>query len=562
MAIFEWLGTALREHPELALFLVLALGTGIGQLRWRDFEIGPVLGSLIAGLVLGYFGVVAPSGVKDVFFLLFLFAIGLRTGAEFFRGLRASAVPQLTLVVILCLTGLGLAWGLTGALGLDAGTSAGLFAGAMTNSTTLGTATAATTTLPLEASERQQLASNIATAYALTYIFGLGLCLWFLPNVAPRLMGVDLKAVSRDFERSLATDMSSASMNTAARPVARGYRLPPAFDGMTVAALEGRWPSNARAIVARIRRGETLLDALPDMRVQAGDCLAVVGRSATLIGETNPLDPYELHDSALLELPTVSASLVLTNRELAGLPLRALAERVAARGVFLLALRRAGRLLPFTPATVIEQGDVLDVSGTQAEVGRVAAEVGYAEYPTTATDLLLVGATIGLGGVIGVPALTAGGFSFTLTTPVGVLFAGLILGHLRSRHPRFGRIPDASARLFEQMGLAVFLALVGLQSGPQALVAIRASGISLLAAGAAITLVPHIVTILVGRYVMRMHPSILLGVCAGAGTTTPSLAAIERAADSRVPAMGYGMACAVGNVLTAMGGTLLVVLGK
>ena len=91
--------------------------------------------------------------------------------------------------------------------------------------------------------------------------------------------------------------------------------------------------------------------------------------------------------------------------------------------------------------------------------------------------------------------------------------------------------------------------------------AIRASGVSLLVAGAFITLVPHIVTILIGRYVMGMHPSVLLGVCAGAGTTTPSLAAIERAADSRVPAMGYGMACAVGNVLTAMGGTLLVLLG-
>jgi putative transport protein len=112
--------------------------------------------------------------------------------------------------------------------------------------------------------------------------------------------------------------------------------------------------------------------------------------------------------------------------------------------------------------------------------------------------------------------------------------------------------------LFETLGLSGFLALVGLQAGPAAVAAMRASGPSLLAAGAVVTLGPHIVTILVGYYLVGLHPAILLGLCAGAGTSTPSLAELERSADSRVPTIGYGMACAVGNVLTAIGGTLLV----
>jgi len=557
-----WLGDALRENPEVAVFLVLALGAAIGRARWRGFQLGTALGSLVAGLVVGQLGITSPAGTKDVFFLLFLFAVGLRTGAEFFRSLRSSAVPQLILTCILCVTGLALTWGFVRAWNLDGGTAAGLFAGAMTNSTALGTATDAAAGLALDAAARARMADNVATAYALTYLLGLLLPVWFLPAVGPRLMRVNLIEVSRDFEQSLGGNARTSS-NTAYRPiVVRGYRLPAAFEGLTVAEVEHRWPPESRAIVARVRRGEALLDATPGMQLHEGDVVAVAGRSAALIDDTNPLEDYEQHDRGLLEIPTVSADLVLTNRSLAGRTLRDIVDGLGARGIFLLALRRAGRELPFTASTIIERGDVLSVSGTRAEVARVAAEIGYAEYATTSTDMLLVAGTVALGALIGLPALTAGGFRISVSSPVGVLLAGLALGHLRSTSPRFGRIPEPAALLFESLGLSAFLALVGLQAGPAAIAAVRTSGVSLIAAGVVITLVPHIVTILIGHYLIKLHPAILLGLCAGAGTSTPALAALERAAESRVPTIGYGMACAVGNVLTAVGGTLLVLTGS
>jgi len=204
---------------------------------------------------------------------------------------------------------------------------------------------------------------------------------------------------------------------------------------------------------------------------------------------------------------------------------------------------------------------VLNVSGARAEVTRVAAEIGYAEYPTAATDLFLVGAAIAFGGLIGVVAITVGGVTLKLSSPVGALLAGLTLGHLRSRHPRFGRIPEASAKLFESMGLTSFLSLVALQAGPEAIAAFRSSGVTLVLASASVTVLSHLAAVLVGRYVIGMHPGVLLGVCAGAGTSGPALAAIEREADSQVPTIGYGMGYAVGNVLTALGGTLLVLTG-
>ena len=542
--------------------MVLAAGYALGRIRVGSFQLGGVLGSLIAGLAIGQLGVPVPAGIKDVFFALFVFAVGLRTGAEFFRSLRSSGLTQLLLTVTLCGSSLALTWAFALFLSLDAGTAAGLLGGAMTNSTVLGTATDAAAGVALEPAIRDRLADNLATTYAITYIPGLVLVVWFLPYGAPRLLGVNLKDASREVEKSLGLTGTSPSLNSAYRPISvRGYRLPAAFDGLTVADLESRWPADHRVIVVRIRRDAGPVDAVPAMRLREGDIVALAGHATFLIGETNPLEGEELHDQELLAMPMVSADLRLTNRALGGRTLRELADRLGARGIFLIALRRDGRELPFTPATVIERGDVLSISGVRAEIARVAAEVGYAEYPSTATDLLLVGTTITLGGLVGLVSVTIAGLSLSLSVSVGVLLAGLVLGHLRSRHPRFGRVPEASVRLFESMGLSAFVACVGLQAGPRAVAAAGESGIPLLVASVLIVLLPNTVTVLLGYYVLRMNPAILLGVCAGAGGSGPTLAALEEASDSRVPTLGYGMACAVGNVIIAIGGAVLVLAG-
>jgi putative transport protein len=101
---------------------------------------------------------------------------------------------------------------------------------------------------------------------------------------------------------------------------------------------------------------------------------------------------------------------------------------------------------------------------------------------------------------------------------------------------------------------------VGLAAGPDFVKGLRTSGVSLIIAGIVTVIIPHLVGILVGHRLFKMHPGILLGVCAGAGTATPALAAVQEAAKSAVPTLGYGVAYAVGNVLLALWGTVIVVL--
>jgi putative transport protein len=124
----------------------------------------------------------------------------------------------------------------------------------------------------------------------------------------------------------------------------------------------------------------------------------------------------------------------------------------------------------------------------------------------------------------------------------------------------FGRVPGPTLWIFESIGLAGFVAVVGLNAGPDFVDGLKSSGPSLVLAGALTVAIPLLVGVLAGRWLFRMHPGVLLGVCAGACTATPALAAVQEAARSAVPSMGYGVAYAVGNVFLAIWGTVIVVL--
>src|SRR6187455_1795742 len=192
----DYFTTALREHQELAIFLTLAIGFLIGRLKFGTFSLGTVVGTLLAGVLIGQLDVKVPATVKYVFFDLFLFTTGYKVGPQFFRGLKKDAMPQLALTVVLCVTCLLAAYIAARILGYDMGTAAGMLAGAFTESTVIGTAGDAISRLRLSEAETSRLLNNIAVAYAVTYLVGTTAAVWFLSKLAPRILNVDLKAES------------------------------------------------------------------------------------------------------------------------------------------------------------------------------------------------------------------------------------------------------------------------------------------------------------------------------------------------------------------------------
>jgi len=251
---------------------------------------------------------------------------------------------------------------------------------------------------------------------------------------------------------------------------------------------------------------------------------------------------------------------VVTHRSIVGKTLPELARLESARGVFLRTLTRAGQEIPIGSMTRIDGGDVLRLIGPKPQVERAAKELGYPDRPTTATDMVFVGAGIVLGGFVGLLSVTVAGIPLTLTASGGALIMGLVFGWLRSVYPFFGRIPEPAIWIFDTVGLCIFIGVVGLSAGPSFVAGLQKTGLSLVAVGLVSALLPHTIAILFGRYVLKMNPLIVLGACAGAGTITAALRAVQDEAQSTVPALGYTVPYAIGNILLTAWGPVLVAL--
>lgn len=555
----DWVVASIRENPELAIFLTLAIGFTIGRLRIGSFSLGNVVGTLLAGVVVGQLAIEIDPIVKLVFFDLFLFATGYKVGPQFFRGLRKNAGAQALVTLVLCLASLVTTFLAAKLMGYDAGTAAGLLAGAFTESTVIGTAGNTIARLPLVEDEKQRLLNSIPVAYAVSYLVGTSLVVWFLSSLAPKLLKVDLKQEARKLEAEAAAGSKTETGTRSAYREwdQRAFRVPDSFAGRKVAEVEASFLP-ARVFLQRLRRGPALLDPTPDTPLERGDVVVVAARRQLLLGGLQPLG-QEVEDRELLDFPMTALDVVVTKREIAERPLSDIAEEHG-RGVILLKLVRAGEEIPFAPGTVVNRGDLLRLAGAERDVERAGRALGYVERPSSATDVVFVGLGILLGGLFGALTLHLGDLPISLTASGGALVAGLVFGWLRSVRPTFGRIPEPALWVFDTVGLAVFIGCVGLGAGPSFVAGLEETGPSLLVVGLVVALVPHTTAVLFGRYVLKMNPVLLLGACAGAGTATAALRAVQDEAGSKLPVLGYTVPYAIGNILLTAWGPVIVML--
>lgn len=554
----RWFVDLLRERPEIAFFVTLTLGYALGRARIGRFSLGATPGVLIVAVLLGQLEITLPETLKQVFFLLFLFSIGYRTGPQFFRGLRKDGLSQAGLAVVFASVGVGLAYLAARMLGYDAGTAAGLVAGALTESAAVGTAGDAIGGLPLGAEDKARLVARMTTAFAVAYLVGILVPIVVLAHLGPRLLGIDLAAECLAYEETMNADRRAPHMLWRLFEV-RTFRIDPGadLDGRPVAEVE-RLLGDARLYVDRIRREGVVHRAEPDFVVAAGDVVSILGRHEPVIEQAGRLGT-EVADPGLAPGAADAVEVVLTSQRYDGVTLAELAEQPFARGVFLARLTRGGLRIPIAPGTRVERGDVLSIVGVPERTQAAIAALGVPDRVTDATDIVFVGLGIVLGATIGSLTFALGTVQIGLGA-VCVLIAGLLFGWLRSVRPIFAPIPAATMWLFESLGLTGFMAVIGLAAGPNFLRGLQETGLGLMLAAALVVFAAHVVTLLAGRHVFRMHPAILFGACAGAGTATPALAAVREIARSNVPTLGYGVSCAVANVLLALAGPVMVLL--
>ena len=546
---------ALRNHPELAIFLTLAVGFLLGHIRIGTFRLGNVVGTLLAGVLIGQLNIHVDPVVKTVFFDLFLFATGYKVGPQFIRGLGKSALPQLAITVVLCVTSLVTTVAAAKVFHYDCGTAAGLMAGAFTESTVIGTAGDTIKRLDLPEAEKTRLQNNIPVAYAVSYLVGTGFVVWFLSSLAPRLLKVNLKSEAKKLEAEIAGPIATSAFR---EWDFRAYRIDDAkWADRTVGDLEKSFAPE-RVFVERINRGGDVLEAEPQTVLRRGDAISVAARRRVLTAGT-PIG-VEIEDKTLL-FPAAVLDAVVTRKDVAERTLAEIAEKYG-RGVALSKLVRGGEEIPFAPSTVINRGDLMTIAGAPRDVERTGKALGYVERPSSETDVVFVGVGIFVGGLVGLLSVTVAGIPLSLTASGGALIMGLVFGWLRSVRPTFGRIPEAALWIFDTIGLAAFIGTVGLAAGPTFVESIRRTGPSLLLVSLIVAVTPHMAALLFGHKILKMNPVILFGASAGAGTVTAALRAIQDEAQSKLPVLGYTVPYALGNILLTAWGPVIVFLTK
>jgi putative transport protein len=559
--MFAWLEQFLVRYPELALFLVIAVGYWIGSFKIGAFSLGPVTGALFAGLFVGQFAHVPVSGMtKSFLFLLFLLGVGYSVGPQFMQALSRDGLKPMLLAVVMCLTGLAASIIVAKVLRLDPGFAAGLMSGALTQSAAMGTATDAVNGLALAAADRERFVAHIAVADAVCYIFGYAGVILFCTVIVPVLLKIDLKKEALKLEQELGMTRAKPGLASAWRKFElRAYRLAQGSPlvGVTVAAAEARVPEH-RLFIHRVRRGERIFEAGLDMTLEAEDVINLSGPRHVIVELIGPR-AEEIEDKELLDIPVTTADVLLTHPKLAGANLGDASREDWTRGLYLRQVSRGGQEIPIAAGVTLQRGDLLRIVGPEPVVQRAAANIGTIIAPSASIDFIVLGLAVFLGGVVGVlVTFSVGGVKISLSTSVGTLLAGLLVGYLRSIYPLFGRIPDGAISLMTSLGLAAFVGLTGIHAGPIFLSALRDAGIGLLLGGTVVTLLPQIIGFVFGHFALRMNPILLLGALTGGQTVTAAMAAVQERSGSPVAVLGYAPAYPIANILLTTWGTIVV----
>jgi putative transport protein len=561
----HWIFDQLRAYPEIAIFLVLALGYLLGSLKIGKFSLGSVTGVLLAGVLIGQLNITISPHVKSVFFLMFLFAVGYGVGPQFFRGLTHDGIPQVIFAAVFCVACLLSTFLVAKIAGFTVGQAAGLLSGACTISAVLGVATDSINQLGLPPDQAKPLLDAMPVAYAVTYLFGTAGSAWFLASMGPKILRCNLPEECKKLEEQMGAREPEAGVISAYRRfVARAYRIAVGdWVGKTVAEVEKR-PLEKRLFVERIRQDGRIFDAEPGAVIAKDSVLVLSGRRETLLEVVGQIGE-EVDDPELLDIPIQVLDVVVTSRALAGKTMEEIVKSPLmseARGVYLRKILRSGQEMPIALRTIIDRGDVLQIAGSQRNTERLAAVIGYVDRPTDKSNVVMLGLGITLGALVGAVALKFGNVTVTLSTSGGALIAGLVCGWLRSVNRVFSRIPAPALWVFNNIGLTAFIAVVGISTGPSFVAGLKSAGLTLFVAGVIVTLMPFVVGLLMGKYIFKFHPAINLGVNAGARTTTAALGAIQDAARSKTPALGYTVPYAVGCILLTFWGVVIVLLMK
>ncbi|MCM1291610.1 MAG: aspartate-alanine antiporter [Prevotella sp.] len=563
----QWFVDILRQFPTLAIFLTLGLGFLIGKVRIGNFRLGSVTAVLIVGVIIGQMRISISGPVKMVFFMMFLFSIGYSVGPNFFKSLRGGGAKQALFAVVMSSVIFLTVWCGAMIMQYSSGETVGLFSGSQTCSALLGVGSEAISRMNIPQDSIKQQLDIVPVCYAVTYIFGTLGTVILLGNVGPKLLGgiEKVKEATAKFEIHLknAEYKKDPAYENALRNVDyRSYKVTASYFATprSVREVEKYLAYNGVMVyIDRIRHENRIFAPRHDNLIYAGDEIVACGSIEDII-KVEPFIGNEISDVKLLSYPLQRIGVVVNSHDFINKSIREIREIKYMNGVVIREAERNGKILDINLETTFQKGDHLVLLGRAVQVNRAGQHIGHVERPTISSDLMFVGLAIFIGGLFGALSFWVGSIPVSFGTSGGSLVAGLVFGWLRSKRPTYGNISPGALWLMNNLGLNVFIAVIGLEAAPSFVSGIKDVGALLFVVGGVCTIIPLLIGIWLGNKVFKFNPAITLGCCAGTRTCTAALGAVQDVLGSTTPAIGYTVTYAVSNILLVIWGMLVVIL--
>lgn len=528
----------LMHNPIFLLMSIIVLGELLGKVRLWGLSLGPSAIIFVA-LAFGHFGFTLPDGIQTIGLAMFIYAVGLQAGPGFLSSFRSHGLAMALAVAAMAATGIATAYACSRLFGFDAGTGAGLLAGAMTSTPSLAAA--------VEVLGHGQAPA----AYGVTYgfgVIGVALCIRLLP----RLLRIDVAAEEARLARELEQTNPPITFQhiEVSNPNLFGKRV-----------VDIPFKSIAPVTITRLLRPGASEPVLvgADTVLQEGDRLRVVGRPGDL-EKVQLLIGRPVAGEIAFDRVLTKKSIVVSKREFAGTTLGYFNFREVFN-VQVARITRNGVDLPADANTRLHLGDILHAVGDERSLRNITRILGNDLKATYDISLLpiLVGLLFGfLLGQLTLPLPLVGPLTLGITG--GTLLAGLLLGARYQTGPLIWDVPSAGNRLIRDLGLALFMAAVGTSAGTSFVATLQAQGLPLLFSGLAVTLLPVAAGTLLGLWCLRIRFLRLLGVLVGGMTSASGLAAAGTLSTTPYAAASYATVYPVALIGKILAVKILILL--
>lgn len=511
-------------EPYFALFLIIFLGYLLGKIKVKGISID-VSAVLFVALAFGYYGVVLPSEFKVIGLVLFIFTIGFQAGPSFFETFRKEGIRLFLLAFIIVFTGALVTVCCAIYFSFSKELAGGLFAGAITSTPGLAALT--------------ELSHNNdgIIGYGIAYPFGVIGVVVFV-KILPGLFKMSISKAEKKYSLELSHKYPKV--------LNRNFVVEnPEIIGKSLKELQLREKTGSN--ISRILQNGVAFTPSNFTVLKGGSIIKAVGTEESLIKVQEIVGkPTEL-GIALNENYDVRF-IVVTNKKVLDKTISEL--HIQSRfNIIITRIRRSG--IDFSPTSNIKLhfGDKIKVAGTREDINMLAAFLGDEASKLYDNNYIPIALGIVLGIILGVQKLKIGVIELSPGLTGGVMAVAIILSRVRKTGPLVFSLTTGASQIFRQIGLLLFLAVVGTEAGANIIAILKTDGLSLLLSGVLVTVLPMIFGVLFAKYVLKIGVLQILGALTGGMTSTPGLAAASSMTKTNSPGICYATIYPIAMIL-------------